>query len=156
MQVFIMRHGEAEMYASSDAKRELTEQGRQDVANMGLQLAKQIDTLDYALVSPYMRAQQTWQVLKDILPACKQVIPMEELIPSGDEVSVAGLIEELAREHTNANIIVVSHLPLVGYLVEALCPGAGSPLFSTAAIAQVDLNEEPTLVAVTHPYMLKN
>ncbi len=31
--------------------------------------------------------------------------------------------------------LVVSHLPLVGYLVSELCPGETPPMFTTSAIA---------------------
>jgi phosphohistidine phosphatase len=38
-------------------------------------------------------------------------------------------------------VLVISHLPLVGYLVSELCPGETPPMFTTSAIASVTLDE---------------
>ncbi len=38
-----------------------------------------------------------------------------------------------------SSVLIVSHLPLVGYLVAELCPGECPPMFATSAIANVDL-----------------
>ena len=41
-----------------------------------------------------------------------------------------------------ASVLVISHLPLVGYLVAELCPGENARLcFTTSAIASVTLDE---------------
>jgi phosphohistidine phosphatase len=40
-----------------------------------------------------------------------------------------------------ASVLVISHLPLVGYLVAELCPGETPPMFTTSAIANVTLDE---------------
>jgi phosphohistidine phosphatase len=151
MQVFIMRHGQAEMIAAADHDRELTDAGRYQVEQMAQLLRDKILSLDYVLVSPYVRAQQTWQLARTQLPEATQVITLAELTPSGDQNAVVGLIEGIVSEQPDATILVVSHLPLVGYLVEGLVPGAGAPLFSTAAIAELQLKEPRALVGLTHP-----
>ncbi len=38
------------------------------------------------------------------------------------------------------NILVISHLPLVGYVVAELCPTVSAPMFSTSTIACVDFD----------------
>lgn len=35
-------------------------------------------------------------------------------------------------------MLVISHLPLVGYLVSALCPQEAPPMFATSAIACIE------------------
>lgn len=151
MQVFIMRHGEAEMMAASDSQRELTDSGRVQVERMAARVHEHLDSLDYVLVSPYMRAQQTWQLIEPQLSHVGKVITLDELIPSGDEIAVVDLIETLAEEEPQATLLVVSHLPLVGYLVDGLIPGAGAPIFSTAAIAQLHVGATRSLIGLTHP-----
>ncbi|MGY5449702.1 phosphohistidine phosphatase SixA [Agarivorans sp. MS3-6] len=154
MQVFIMRHGEAEMFAASDSDRSLNQSGITEVAKMATYLAGKIEHLDYVLVSPYLRAQQTWQGLAAVLPKATNIVEMTELTPSGDEAAVVSLISELALEQPNANLLVISHLPLVGYLVEGLAADAGAPLFSTAAVAQVEVAPENRFISLLHPVSL--
>jgi phosphohistidine phosphatase len=36
---------------------------------------------------------------------------------------------------------MVSHLPLVGYLVQSLCPAAGAPMFATSGIACIEWHD---------------
>lgn len=50
------------------------------------------------------------------------------------------LLQALANEGV-ATALVISHLPLVGYLVSELCPGETPPMFTTSAIASVTLDE---------------
>jgi hypothetical protein len=39
------------------------------------------------------------------------------------------------------NLLIVSHLPLVGYIVGELAPAAGSPAFATSSVAHLELDE---------------
>ncbi len=52
----------------------------------------------------------------------KHVDVMPELTPCGDVGMVSAYLQALANEGV-ATALVVSHLPLVGYLVSELCPG---------------------------------
>ncbi len=154
MQVYIMRHGEAEMFAASDSERALNQQGINEVTKMGQFLRTKIVHLDYLLVSPYLRAQQTWQCLSSLLPEPNQTIELKELSPSGDEQAVVALIKELAIEKPAASVLVISHLPLVGFLVDGLVPEVGAPLFSTAAVAELKIAQENSLLLLQHPVSL--
>ncbi len=53
---------------------------------------------------------------------------------------VSAYLQALANEGV-ATALVVSHLPLVGYLVSELCPG-NAPMFTTSAIACVTLDAD--------------
>ena len=53
---------------------------------------------------------------------------------------VSAYLQALANEGI-ATALVISHLPLVGYLVSELCPGETPPMFTTSAIASVTLDE---------------
>lgn len=63
-----------------------------------------------------------------------------ELTPCGDVGLVSAYLQALCNEGV-ASALVISHLPLVGYLVSELCPGETPPMFTTSAIANVTLDE---------------
>ena len=115
MQVLIMRHGDAALQAASDSVRPLTAKGITDSRCMAKWLAGQHVQIDTVLVSPYLRAEQTLTEIRDALslPAQEEVMP--GLTPSGNADSTADYIRFLAEEGRNG-VLVVSHLPLVGYL----------------------------------------
>ncbi|MCP1440255.1 phosphohistidine phosphatase [Erwinia persicina] len=141
MQVFIMRHGDAALDAASDAVRPLTHCGCDESRQMAGWLNGQKVDIDRVLVSPYLRAEQTLSTVREalILPVEQEVLP--ELTPGGDPALVACYLQALAKEGVKA-VLVISHLPLVGYLVSELCPQETPPMFATSAIASVTLNDE--------------
>ena len=61
-------------------------------------------------------------------------------ISCGDVGLVSAYLQALTNEGV-ASVLVISHLPLVGYLVAELCPGETPPMFTTSAIASVTLDE---------------
>ncbi|MHB8822509.1 MAG: SixA phosphatase family protein, partial [Pseudomonadaceae bacterium] len=65
MKLWLLRHGEAEPRARTDAERNLTEQGRLDVRAIAAHLRNQ--PLQTILVSPYQRAQQTAEIVRQEL-----------------------------------------------------------------------------------------
>ncbi|OMQ24784.1 phosphohistidine phosphatase SixA [Serratia oryzae] len=138
MQVLIMRHGEAVLEAASDSVRPLTECGREESRQMAAWLNAQSVNIERVLVSPYLRAEQTLEVVREALtlPEGAEILP--ELTPGGDAGLVSCYLQVLAKEGVGA-VLVVSHLPLVGYLVAELCPGECPPMFATSAIANVEL-----------------
>lgn len=70
MKVLIMRHGEAEHFADSDAQRALTTRGRLESDTVAKACAEHgITHFDKVLVSPYLRAQQTWQEISGYFQA---------------------------------------------------------------------------------------
>ena len=67
MKVFIMRHGEAEVVASSDEARHLTEYGRKQSISQGQWLKTHLNltalSVQKVIVSPYVRAQETFELV---------------------------------------------------------------------------------------------
>lgn len=133
-----MRHGEAEFSASTDSERALTTYGIKQSNQVGLWLKQQNFQFDLGLVSPYLRAQQTLSVLSSKVSVSK-IETNKLLVPGGSPSHIVDLLIMLLSQSFE-NIIVVSHLPLVGYLIGELCPQALPSMFSTAAIACVDLS----------------
>ncbi len=141
MQVYIMRHGEAVTESLTDAERPLTQCGKAESEQMATWLALQHPQPSLFLVSPYVRAQQTYQILSETLKLeTTKLTTLSELTPAGDASVVADYLHALAMEGVQ-EVMIVAHLPLVGYLVSALCPDEMPPMFSTAGIARIDYDE---------------
>lgn len=121
MQVFIMRHGDAALDAASDSVRPLTVCGCDESRQMATAERSKVD-IERVLVSPYLRAEQTLEIVGECMNLPKDVDVMPELTPCGDVGMVSAYLQALANEGV-ATALVVSHLPLVGYLVSELCPG---------------------------------
>lgn len=138
MQITIMRHGEASMHANSDAERPLTSIGEAQSQQMASMLVKQTEPFDLVLVSPYLRAQQTWQSMRTLLPSAREVMTCEDITPYGDSSRAAEYIRALVEVHGYKSILVVSHLPLVGYMCTEFLPGSQPPMFLTGAAAVID------------------
>lgn len=137
MKIYIMRHGQAGMNAKTDEQRPLTEQGIEESIHMARWLAPQLgDKLDRVIHSNYLRAKQTWQSICSELPKAGAVEESGDITPYGDPAFVASYLTTLAAKHDS--ILIVSHLPLVGYLVQSLCPAAGAPMFATSGLACIE------------------
>ncbi|MGL6349376.1 MAG: phosphohistidine phosphatase SixA [Aeromonas sp.] len=137
MKIYIMRHGQAGMNAKTDEQRPLTDKGIEESILMARWLTPQLSgSLDRVIHSNYLRACQTWQAICEELPAARQVEESSEITPYGDPAFVASYLTALAQQHEQ--ILMVSHLPLVGYLVQSLCPAAGAPMFATSGIACIE------------------
>lgn len=141
MQVFIMRHGDAALEAASDAVRPLTQTGCDESQSMANWLQHQTGAIERVLVSPYLRAGQTLDVVREAITLPKQVDVLAELTPGGNTQLVADYLQALVTEGVKS-VLVISHLPLVGYLVSELCPEEAPPMFCTSAIACITLETE--------------
>lgn len=141
MQVVIMRHGEAALEAASDSARPLTECGCDESVHMAAWLKARAINIQRVLVSPYLRAQQTLDKVRQTLTLPDEIEVLKELTPGGDPSAVAHELQALAAEGVTG-VLVVSHLPLVGYLVAELCPGVCPPMFATSAMASVELDSK--------------
>lgn len=140
MNIFVMRHGQAVPEALNDALRPLTEQGKDEVTLMARWLASDITQFDLVLVSPYVRAQQTWQQVSKYLSGTL-VETCDQLTPNCDADVAASIILAYGDKHSNGNVLVISHMPIVGYLVESLCSGTLAPIFVTSGIAKISVNK---------------
>ncbi|WP_223459695.1 MULTISPECIES: phosphohistidine phosphatase SixA [unclassified Pseudomonas] len=151
MKLWVMRHGEAVPHGARphDSERELTEHGRKEVLRSAEQLMGQPLTAIYA--SPYLRAQETAHLVREVLGFEPEIRTVEWLTPDTEPDKVA---EQLVSV---SNVLLVSHNPLVGHLLSYLQHGAGYPpeKVSTAGLAELKGDElligSMKLDSIKHP-----
>ena len=153
MILIIMRHGEAEAYQNDDKSRVLTHFGTQQCSSAGKRLATYLKAhdmpleLDYALVSPYVRAQQSYAALGDSLQFNQQntsdlVTPMGNATEVHDYIDGCIASNEARSNKQFASMIVVSHMPLVSLLSDKLCTGFDGKIYDTADMLLIDYNTD--------------
>ena len=124
-----MRHGEAG-YHTLDRQRELTEYGRETVADVAAQLAESPWRPQCIWCSPLIRARQTAAIASEILNC-----PVDEktfITPDDDP----GKCLDAILEAPESPLLIVSHMPLVGSLATLFVDGhrKGIPLMAAQAI----------------------
>lgn len=135
MKFFLMRHGEAEHSASSDAKRHLTTNGIKSVRGRVNQYSEDLSEIDLIIHSPYLRTIQTSEIIADSLNLSSALVESALWTPDSDPLVA---LESLAH-HSQSTPIIVTHMPLIS-IVEALCcEGVISypRSFSCAEIAEI-------------------
>ena len=136
MELYLLRHGDANAYAQSDALRELSDRGREEVRSTITASKDALSSLEAVWVSPYLRAQQTWQEAKVLLPCAPMVTTEPAITPDGQVSRVINKLEQSGI----ARLLLVTHQPFVGNLLEQLCCfEPGRYFMGTANIAAVSL-----------------
>jgi phosphohistidine phosphatase len=143
-----MRHGEAANMAGDDSLRPLTEQGVLETKSMGQWLLEKKLKYLKVFVSPYIRAQQTFDNVSSYLVKDNLLLNQPETFdfirPSGNVQHVHdfldGLLSELNENSDDKELAVlfVSHMPFVSYFVAELTDKNQMPIFPTGAIAVID------------------
>lgn len=155
MQIFIMRHGEAEMMTESDMARRLTQNGHKQARYQGEWLKSIGVDIQKVIVSPYIRAQETFNELNVIFE--NQLIHKKEswdaITPYGDSEIVVEYLSVLEDEGIE-NVILVSHLPLVGEIVRRLTQQSNLTNFYPSTIAYLEWSkgEKGILKQISQPY----
>ncbi|GLX77536.1 phosphohistidine phosphatase [Thalassotalea insulae] len=154
MQLYVMRHGNAVPSGQSDAKRPLTQLGEQEAALMANWLHQQDICFEHIFVSPFCRAQQTANIVAQHFHETIVSETLSFITPSGN---AKGFHDYLDGTQLSGNVLVVSHMPFVSYLVSELTAGQASPIFQTAAIAHIHYDRDKMsgdLVRLVSPYDL--
>ncbi|CAI8985210.1 phosphohistidine phosphatase [Pseudomonas sp. IT-P12] len=133
MKLWVLRHGEAEPFGSRpDSERALTAHGREEVLRSAAELMGTPITAIYA--SPYLRAQQTAEIVRTALGFAPDIRTVEWLTPDNRPQAVA---EQLVSVD---NALLVSHNPLVGNLLGYLQNGhvQDPETVKTAGLAELE------------------
>jgi phosphohistidine phosphatase len=118
MMLLVMRHGEAVSQASSDFERPLTHRGKQQVVdNFNKFLNRQKPLPDLIFTSPLVRARQTTDLILDSSGIHVEPEISDKPVPEG---RVDDVLQLLATNADSNVCLLVSHQPLVSYLVHCL------------------------------------
>lgn len=134
MKLWLLRHGEAEAHARSDALRELTHHGRKEVKRSAQRLLGR--PLVLIVASPYVRAQQTALLVREVLDIHPEIRTVPWLTPDSDIQQALQALGELP----DGEVLLVTHQPLVGELAGFLVHGhRQQPLpMKTASLAELE------------------
>jgi phosphohistidine phosphatase len=121
MELYILRHGEAEERAAgrADRDRKLTSKGKQRLKTV-LKIARSAGVApELILTSPLRRAQETAAIAGAIL-GCKRIVETRNLLPGASPDQVW---KEIGTSHKAGRILLAGHEPhlgsLIGLLLEA-------------------------------------
>lgn len=128
MNIYLLRHGEAEPRDHDDAGRQLTHRGKGDLQNIAHQFAKRGIELDRCFFSPYVRTTQTAAVFLAHLNSSLKPEPAPVLTPENRAREVIAFLDTLSDEH----VLLVSHNPLVSEVLALLTNGDVSRLHVVA------------------------
>ncbi|MFK3800241.1 MULTISPECIES: phosphohistidine phosphatase SixA [unclassified Pseudomonas] len=151
MKVWILRHGEAQYRARTDAERELTDNGRQEVLTSAAHLLGQ--SLRWIIASPYVRAQQTAELVRQALGFSESIVTVPWLTPDSDPRKVLDNLDLYASD----DVLLVSHQPLVGSLIGLAVHGNVQQAHGmhTASLAELEADfpvaGAMNLIGVRHP-----
>lgn len=131
--LIVVRHGDAVSHARTDSLRELSSRGRVEAEKVGRWLAESDLQLDRAIVSPYLRAQQTADAV--LANASKQLVreTCEQVTPASNPET----LDELLQNYLGETLLMVTHNPLASVLTNRLVYGEvyGPIAFGTGSIA---------------------
>lgn len=142
-EIYLIRHGVAEERGAAwpdDAKRPLTEEGMARMRKSARGLVSLGVAFDAILSSPYVRAQQTAEIVASAFDDHPPVIVVDSLVPGASLQSVVGDLERQARR---SRVAVVGHEPGLGELAARLA-GARHPIeFKKGAVCRIDVKTFP-------------
>jgi len=136
MKLWLLRHGEAEPRARTDAERNLTEQGRLDVRVIAAHLRNQ--PLQTILVSPYQRAQQTAEIVRQELGFSGTFETVPWATPDSDLREAMLYLDRRPEQH----LLLVTHQPFVGTLGGWLVHGQRDESLPMATSSLAELEGE--------------
>lgn len=140
MEVYILRHGQAEdARGGPDSERALTTGGREMVGVVSERARQGGASPTLVLCSPFKRALETAEIAAKALEYSAEIVRTNALTPSGSPEDVWGELRSRPNEH---GVLLVGHEPLLGSLVAHLL---GSPALQTlivpAALLAIDLGK---------------
>ena len=122
--LIILRHGQAESFASEDHQRRLTDRGRRTSLATGEWLARRDMVPTHAFVSSAVRAQETWEAVVEGSGATAD-IRVEDAAYTADADTAVDLLRTAPAD---AQVVIfVGHNPTAASLVHHLDDGDPVP-----------------------------
>lgn len=138
MQIFIMRHGQANPQGTVDELRPLNEEGVAEVNTMAQWFSEEHNSLDYIIVSPFVRAQQTKKLFTANNLSQVPNESVELITPFGDVERAHDYIRAIIETRAIKKLLIISHMPLVSFLTAELTHDQNAPIFQTAAVLEIE------------------
>lgn len=121
MTIFILRHGQAEAQITTDDARQLTNKGRSDTDKVMQARVADMASVTEIWASPLVRAQQTATIAAGYFPQLS-IQTTDLLVPEANPLGLMEWLDALnSKQATDQSILLVSHQPLVGLLINKLC-----------------------------------
>src|SRR5262245_28651933 len=137
MQLYLLRHADAEDDRTHDQQRALTNKGEKQARNVGKFCRSHSIIPEMILSSPLLRAEQTARILAQELDMPDLVKLQDFLRPGMTAENAISCLEKYAEK---ASILLVGHEPdfskLAGYLIGT---SAGNIHFRKATLMSVNL-----------------
>ena len=144
MRLLILRHGDADL-GSPDRSRQLSAYGREQLHQQALRHYQDISAVDVVVSSPYVRAAQTTEIVTQAT-ALKSIEWLDDLAP---HCSLRRVEAFFLQQHQASNVLLVSHLPLVGVLIDYLT-GETANSMGTASLASLSMDYPAQGMATLH------
>jgi phosphohistidine phosphatase len=120
--LYIMRHGLAEpARGRPDQERCLLAEGEAQILSVATQMVvcAQEMPVDLIIASPYVRTQQSAMIFNKVVKLSRSVLTSTLVVPEGDAGKVANYLSQFGDK----NVLLISHMPLVSYLIGYLTTG---------------------------------
>jgi phosphohistidine phosphatase len=140
MQVFVLRHGHAESQITTDEARNLTDIGRNQIVTATHYSLSELKHIQEIWASPLVRAQQTAEIVRDILSAQGVHVSIKTIDLIAPESDPAGLFDSLQATNLDS-VLLASHQPFVSDFINLFCGSArGSHPMNTSSLALIECN----------------
>ena len=121
MKVYLQRHCTPKPGERMNPDRPLTDAGKAEAADMADFLVRQIGRVDIVISSPFARAKETADIMAKALGS--YVATTKELEPDAKPKDAWAEVKRLAQ--ASEDVLVVSHHPLIGHMVDYLADNTG-------------------------------
>jgi phosphohistidine phosphatase len=148
--LWLLRHGEAEPRNRTDAERNLTAAGRVEVESAAAHLRGR--PLQAILASPYQRAQQTAEIVRQTLGFSGPVETVPWLTPESDPRDAMLYLDRRSEEH----LLLVTHQPFVGIFGGWLVNGHRDAPISMATASLAELEGEHVAAGLMRLFGLRH
>ena len=124
MKIYLIRHSNAVEPGTpgyeDDSLRPLTEKGRDKMKDIASALKGLDVNPDLIVSSPYVRAQQTAEILAKVLKYKQELTFSDALVPMGNADNIIGEINE---KYSVDELVLVGHEPCLSVLIGTLTAG---------------------------------
>lgn len=128
--LLLVRHAKAVAHTPTDVERTLSGRGRRDAAAAGIWLAEQRLLPDRVIVSPAVRARETWAGIAAAISVRVAEPRIDSRVYDNTVDDLLAVLRELTGD--DRTVAVVGHNPSMHGLAVALDDGGGAREFSEA------------------------